>query len=74
MFHALPLDTKEYSANILRGFSPHTQEPRAITNIHWERLSGAQLSSRCLSMDGSSHKGWSILTYPERHEPSLDIW
>ncbi|XP_029169100.1 uncharacterized protein LOC114939039 isoform X1 [Nylanderia fulva] len=35
---------------------------------------GAQLSSRCLSIDGSSSKCWSILTYPKRHEPSLDIW
>ena len=35
---------------------------------------GAQLSSRCLSIEGSSSKCWSILTYPKRHEPSLDIW
>ena len=25
-------------------------------------------------IDGSSSKSWSILTYPKRHEPSLDIW
>ena len=35
---------------------------------------GAQLSSRCFSIDGSSSKCWSILTYLKRHEPSLDIW
>ena len=38
------------------------------------KLSGAQLSSRCLSIDGSSNKCGSILTYPKRHELSLDIW
>ena len=37
-------------------------------------LLGAQLSSHCLSKDGSSSKCWSIFTYPKRHEPSLDIW
>ena len=35
-------------------------------------LLGAQLSSRCLSIDGSSSKCWSILTYPKRHEPSFE--
>ena len=37
-------------------------------------LLGAQLSSRCLWIDGSSSKFWSILTYPKRHESSLDIF
>ena len=37
-------------------------------------LLGAHLSSHCLSIDGSSSKCWSTLTYPERHEPSLDTW
>ena len=30
-----------------------------------------QLSSHCLSIEGSNNKCWSILTYPKRHEPSL---
>ena len=38
------------------------------------KLLGAQLSSRCLSIDGSSSKCRSILTYPKRHKPDLDIW
>ena len=37
-------------------------------------LLGAQLSSRFLWTDGSISKCRSILTYPKRHEPSLDIW
>ena len=37
-------------------------------------LLGVQLSFRCLSTDSSCSKCWSILTYPKRHEPSLDIW
>jgi len=43
-------------------------------NYVHEIVLGAQLSSRYLSIDGSSSKCWSILTYPKRHEPSLDIW
>ena len=39
-----------------------------------KKILGAHLSSRCLSIDGSSSKFWSILRYPKRHEPSLDIW
>ena len=37
-------------------------------------LFGAQLNYRCLSIDGSSSKFWSTLTYLKRHEPNLDIW
>ena len=38
-----------------------------------KNILGAQLSYHCLSIDGSSRKCWSILTYPKRHESSLDI-
>ena len=37
-------------------------------------LLGSQLSCRCLSIDGSISKCWSILTYPKHHEPSLDTF
>ena len=50
----------------------------STSNIHQiyeiiKMILGAQLSSRCLWIDGSSSKCWSILTYPKRHESSLDI-
>ena len=48
-----------------------------ICIVNYELLQtvlGAQPSSRCLSIDVSSSKCWSILTYPKRHEPSLDMW
>ena len=45
-----------------------------LTALGHTYVLGAQLSSRCLSIDGSRSKCWLILTYPKRPEPSLDIW
>ena len=64
------------SQNLLQTFKQQTViEVDYQVNFFFLRLLlGEQLSSRCLSIDGSSSKCWSILTHPKRREPSLDIW
>ena len=39
--------------------------------IYLIQVLGAQLSSRCLSIDGSSSKCRPILTYTKRHSPDI---
>ena len=57
-----------------KGYRDFLKSLSGIDKHRYIIVLGAQLSSRCLSIDGSSSKCWSISTYPKRHEPSLDIW
>ena len=78
--HTIPPWMPEWCRTWSRFFHARRQNaPKCNMNFETfyskkEYLLGAQPSSRCLWIDGSSSKCWSILTYPKLHESSLDIW